>query len=81
MLSKMKSQVQQQQEDALDPLPPVPDGSKLQTYIRGLQIKHVDKGLRRAGKNLTPEDVAEYAEKHGRDSVDLNSAGTSILIH
>jgi hypothetical protein len=45
MLSKMKSLVQQQQE-------PVPDGSKLQTNIRGLQIKHVDEGLRRAGKIL-----------------------------
>jgi hypothetical protein len=48
----MNTQVQQQQEDALDPLPPVPDGSKLQTHIRGLQIKHVDEGLRRAEKIL-----------------------------
>lgn len=81
MLNKMKLQVQQEQVSGLDTLPPVPDGNKLQTYLRGLQILHVDEGLRRAGRNLTPEDVMEYAESHGLDSVDRNSVGESILVH
>jgi hypothetical protein len=80
----MKLQVQQQQqqqEEDIDDLPPVPDGNKLQTYLRSLQTKHVDEGLRRAGRNLTPEDVTKYVEKHGRDSVDFHSVGNSIFIH
>jgi hypothetical protein len=43
----MKLQVQQQQqqqEEDIDDLPPVPDGNKLQTYLRSLQTKHVDEG-------------------------------------
>jgi hypothetical protein len=80
MLNKMKLQVQQQQEDDdLDALPPVPDENKLQTFLRRLRIKHFDEGLRIAGRNFTPEDVMEYAEKHGRDSMDRNSVGNSIL--
>jgi hypothetical protein len=75
IINKMKSQVEAEQKAGLNLLPTVPDGTKLQNYLRRKQIRLVDEGLRGSGSKVTPEAIANYAATHGKDSINHNLVG------
>jgi hypothetical protein len=50
VINKMKLQVETEEMAGLDTLPPVPDATKVQNYLRSLQVVPLDEGLRKAGR-------------------------------